>query len=422
MKTLNDWLGHIEHLHSKIIDMGLERMLVMNERMGIKFDCPVFIVGGTNGKGSVCAYLEAALLSAGYKTMLHTSPHLFRFNERARINGRYATDEELIPHFEKVERLRGDLTPSYFEFSLLAILSLFQSQKPDAVILEVGLGGRLDAVNTIEPSVSIVTSIGIDHVAYLGDTREKIAWDKAHIYRTGRPAVCGDRNPPSTLIGYAREIRADLRVAGVNFDFQENGGGWTYRDSSVCLENLPYPKMQGKYQLSNASAMICALLSVSGELPIERRDIEHALGRAELTGRFQTVGTDPEIIVDVGHNPHAAKELADTLRRTDTGGRTIAVCGMLSDKDRRSVCAIMKDVVSEWFLGDLGTVRGGKAADLAGFLEEAGVSRESVNIFPSVEAALLNAQKEAVHPDRIIAFGSFLTVTEVLKTLHVPVK
>ncbi len=421
MKTLQDWLSYISHLHNKRVDLGLEKVRLMIKKLNISFPCPVFIVGGTNGKGSVCGFLEAALRSAGYKTALHTSPHLLNFNERARLNGKFVSDEILIKYFELVEAHRDGLALSYFEFTLLAILKWFQDEKPDAVILEIGLGGRLDAVNTMEPTVATITSIGIDHTSYLGNTREEIAWDKAHIYRPGKPAICGDIRPPQTLIDYAKEINANLLIAGQDFKFTCKDGCWNYAGPAWNLEALPLPAMRGHYQIYNAAAAIATLEAQRERLPITRQNIEHALKSVQLTGRFQTVSKNPELVVDVGHNPHAARELAKSLNFYPVKGKTRAVFGMLKDKDRASVCRIMKDSVDQWYVADLGSIRGGKAEDLAAFLIAAGVPAEKIKSFNSVNNALQNARKDSSEIDRIIAFGSFLTVTEILTVLDLKV-
>ena len=341
-ETLDAWLHHIEGLHAQAIDLGLDRMETMLKRLDIRFKCPVFTVGGTNGKGSTCAFIESALLAGGYSVGVHTSPHLIRFNERVRINGEDAKDEELIRQFEKVEAARGEMTLSYFEYTLLGILLLFAEKDLDAVVLEIGLGGRLDAVNTVEPSVSVITSIGIDHTAYLGTTRESIGWEKAHIYRSGKPAICADANPPITVEQYADKIGAELLVIGKTFRFEHNHGDktWNFFGSRGELRNLPLPTMPGEHQLNNASGAFEALQCMQGKLPLKREAFESALLNTRITGRFSKVRNAPEVYLDVGHNPHAAKELAKTLSGLPKATRQVAVFGMLSDKDRAQVCRI----------------------------------------------------------------------------------
>ncbi|WP_282164160.1 bifunctional tetrahydrofolate synthase/dihydrofolate synthase [Turicimonas muris] len=422
MQTLEQWLSFIEHLHSKTIDMGLERMNKMIKKMDIKFDVPVFTVGGTNGKGSICSYLEHILQAQGYKVGVHTSPHLIRFNERAKVNGQYIADEEFCKYFEEVEKARGELTLSYFEYTLLAILKLFQEKHLDAVILEIGLGGRLDAVNTVDPTVSIIASIGIDHTAYLGNTREEIAWDKAHIYRHNKPAICGDKNPPETLISYAKEIGALLEINGKDFEGIKTGdNSWNYAGPKWKLNDLPLPSMKGVYQINNASAALAALEAVEDQIEVDRSSIETGLKTALLSGRFQKIQSKPEIIVDVGHNPHAAVQLAETLKANPIGGKTYAVFGMLSDKDREKVCSIMGSCADCWMVCDLPGERGGKAEDLQKCLIKEGVADDQIKIFANVEYGLQNALKTARSTDRILVFGSFVTVSAALTVLKVPV-
>ncbi len=420
-RTLSQWLQHVEAGHDKVIDLGLDRMREMIKRMDLSFDCPIFTIGGTNGKGSTCAYIERSLIEAGYKVCEHTSPHIIRFNERARINGQTADDESLCRHFERVEQARDGLSLSYFEFTLLAILSLFKEESPDAMVMEIGLGGRLDAVNSLNPSASIVTNIGIDHTAYLGNTREEIGFEKACIYRSGKPAICSDTNPPETLVKYANKIRADLQLIGRDFFYEKNANCWTFRNKQRILERLPLPKMHGEYQLRNASAAIQALLDMSPKLPVTFDAIGRALQTTQVEGRYWKISDKPIMILDVGHNPHAAEQLAKTLREEPIKGNTIAVCGMLKDKDRKSVCKAMSEVVDFWCLSDLPSERGGKASTLKKILIDLGFSPKCVRTYPSVSEAIEEAKSVAKDTDRIIVFGSFLTVAAAIEFLGLQV-
>lgn len=422
--TLDEWLHFIETLHSKAIDLGLERMQTMLKRMEIRFSCPVITVGGTNGKGSTCNCMEQILLSQGYKVGVHTSPHLIRFNERARINGSFVSDEELIRHFKKVEEARKELTLSYFEYTLLGILSLFKEKDLDVLILEIGLGGRLDAVNTVESDAAIVTSIGIDHVAFLGDTREKIGWEKAHIYRKGKPAVCADPEPPLTLVEFAENLGSDFITYGRDYSFFRGGQepSWSYDFRGTHFFKLPLPALEGEHQLRNAAGAITVLLSLQDKLPVSEEAICSGLRRMEVTGRFQKVSENPEIILDVGHNPHAAKELAKTLNVHPVTGRKIAVMGMLKDKDRAQVCRILSQSFDFWFLADLWGPRGGSACELKEFLLEVGVQEDRILCFDNVENAVKASINMADSTDTIVVLGSFLTVTGALQYLHLSVK
>lgn len=295
--TLDAWLSHLERAHPVGIDMGLTRIGQVKAALQLEFACPVITVGGTNGKGSTCAFLETILVRAGYKVGCHTSPHLLEFNERARVNGQNVTDDELLPHFEAVEAARTSLAEpvslTYFEFTTLAILHLFASRGLDAVILEVGLGGRLDAVNIIDTDCAIVTSIDIDHTEYLGDTREKIAFEKAGIFRSGKPAICGDPAAPQTLIDHAEAIGADLWLVGRDFRYEAQAGAerqqWSYLGREKRYPALAYPALRGANQLINASAALAALEALRPVLPVSAQDIRLGLANVELPGRFQVL-------------------------------------------------------------------------------------------------------------------------------------
>ncbi|MBQ8828662.1 MAG: bifunctional tetrahydrofolate synthase/dihydrofolate synthase [Burkholderiaceae bacterium] len=424
MKTLKEWLEHVESLHAKSIDLGLERMQKMLKVMNIHFDCPVILVGGTNGKGSTCNCLEQILLSAGYQVGVHTSPHLIHFNERVRVNGVMASDEELLPHFSKVEECRDETTLSYFEFTLLAILDLFYSKHLDVLILEIGLGGRLDAVNTLEPTASIVTTVDIDHTGFLGNTRDAIGWEKAHIYRPGKVAICADEQPPETLVQYANKIQAKTVFSGRDYHYQidAENSKWTFVLGEKVFADLPMPALPGEHQIRNVSGALAVLLSIQNELPVQRKDIENGLMSMHVTGRFERVSQNPEIILDVGHNPHAARALKKALNESVCKGKTYAIFGMLADKDRSSVCEIMKDSIDEWVLLDLDGPRGGKAEDLESFLVHFGVQASKIQKCISMIQALETIQYKMKPTDRIIVFGSFLTVSSAIEALHLTIK
>ncbi len=416
ISTLDDWLNYIEKLHAKPIDLGLDRMKEMIRRLGIGFDSPVITVAGTNGKGSTCTFIETIFREAGFRTALHTSPHLLRFNERALLNGREVDDESLIRAFREVEKARAGMPLTYFEF---------QDAKPDVVILEIGLGGRLDAINAVDPDVSVVAAVGIDHTAFLGDTREKIGLEKAHIFRTGRPAICSDPEPPQSLIEYAHEIGAKLSL--INRDFrvtEHDDGSFRFSMNDEALE-LPRPGLAGENQYRNAAGAVAAVLALKDRLPVDREAFARGIARARITARFERVSEDPcETILDVGHNPQAAEVLADNLRRYKRPGElTLAVFGMLTDKDRAKVTATLAPEIDEWFYAGLPGPRGGEAALLAPFLEAAGVAPSAMTPSETVSQALEKARvrarelKEAGKDVRIIIFGSFVTVGEALECL-----
>ncbi|CAN5229133.1 bifunctional tetrahydrofolate synthase/dihydrofolate synthase [soil metagenome] len=419
--TLVEWLARLESMHPKAIDMGLERVARVGEKLGLRFDCPVITIGGTNGKGSTCAMLESILLQAGYRVGLYTSPHLLHFNERARVNGEPAADQELIDGFEAVEAARGDVSLTYFEFSTLAILRLFSSAKLDAVILEVGLGGRLDAVNIIDADVAIVTSVDIDHTEYLGDTREKIGFEKAGIFRSSKAAICSDPIPPKSLVAHAEAIGADLWLLGRDFNYSGDKQQWNYGGRNQRRNSLGYPSLRGANQLLNASAVLAALEVLRARLPVSAQEVRNGLVMVDLPGRFQVLPGRPSVILDVAHNPHAAAALAQNLENMGFYRFTYAVFGAMRDKDIDGVIAQMKSVVDHWCVTDLPLKRAAGSCELekkllaTGVVPQSGADAEStIQVFDSPAKAYANAMSRAGENDRIAVFGSFLTVAGVM--------
>ncbi len=419
--TLDQWLSRLESLHPKAIDMGLERVSAVAARLGLVFDCPVITVGGTNGKGSTCAMLESMLLQGGYRVGLYTSPHLLRFNERARINGLPAGDEDFCRAFAQVEAVRGDVSLTYFEFTTLAIMKLFAGAGLDAVILEVGLGGRLDAVNIIDADVAIVTSVDLDHMDYLGDTREKIGVEKAGIFRPGRTAICSDPSPPATLVEHATAIGADLWLFGRDFNYAGDRQQWNYGGRSMRRNSLAYPSLRGANQLLNASAALAALEALRDRLPLGAQEVRSGLVLVELPARFQVLPGRPAVILDVAHNPHAAATLAQNLDNMGFYPYTYAVFGAMADKDIAGILAHLKDRIDHWYLCDLPLPRAASTAMLTDALRAAGIeargdagAERSVLSFASPAEAYAEARKHAGENDRIAVFGSFLTVAGVM--------
>lgn len=401
--------------------MGLERITRVKEALNLSFNSLVFTVGGTNGKGSTCALLESILLAASYRVGCHTSPHFLRFNERARINGQEVNDEDLLVHFEKVERARASLpnalSLTYFEFTTLAIMSLFSAAQLDAVILEVGLGGRLDAVNIIDPDCAIVTSIDLDHMEYLGNTREKIAFEKAGIFRSNRPAICADPVPPQSLIEHAETIGADLWLLGRDYNFQGDKQQWGWAGRNKRFSGLGYPALRGANQLLNASAVIAALMAVRNRLPVGAQEIRNGMAWVELPGRFQVLPGQPTIILDVAHNPHASATLAQNLDNMAYHPYTIGVFGAMADKDIEGVLKPMLDKIDFWYFTDLPTTRAAKANELAVRLRALGfkeTTESGISEFSDPAKAYEAALKKAGEGDRIAVFGSFYTVAGVL--------
>jgi len=419
--SLNDWLLYLERMHPKAIDMGLDRVAAVAQILGLKFSCPVITVGGTNGKGSTCAMLESILLQGGYRVGLYTSPHLIHFNERARINGEIASDSSLCAAFEKVDAARRDISLTYFEFSTLAILLLFVEAGLDAVILEVGLGGRLDAVNIIDADVSIVTSVDLDHQDYLGDTREAIGFEKAGIYRAGRAAICSDPAPPASLIDHATTIGADLWLFGRDFNYSGDRQQWNYGGRSLRRNSLAYPSLRGANQLLNASAALAALEALRDRLPLGAQEVRNGLVMVELPGRFQVLPGRPQVILDVAHNPHAAATLAQNLDNMGFFPFTYAIFGAMSDKDVLGVISHLKDKIDHWYLTGLPLDRAADTQYLADCLRQAGVQESTdkgaectIQHFPNPQEAIIEAKRLATENDRIVVFGSFLTVAGVM--------
>lgn len=410
LHTLDDWLAYIERLHPQTIEMGLQRVEEVRARLNIRFGCPVITVGGTNGKGSTCAMLQAALTQSGYRVGLYTSPHLHRFNERARIGGDMLPDEALVRAFELVEQARGDVRLTYFEFTTLAILRLFAEAGLDAVILEVGLGGRLDAVNVIDADVAIVTNVDIDHVDYLGATREAIGFEKAGIFRSGRTAICGDPQPPESLLRHAQATGADLHLIGRDFSCAGDGRTWNYRGAGLTLERLDYPSLPGEHQVANACLALAALEALAPRLPVGEQAVRAGLRLANVPGRFQVLPGHPAVILDVAHNPHAAAVLADNLRRMGSQGLTYAVFGAMADKDVDGVIAAMRNAVGRWYVCDLPLARAATASQLKARLLAAGLAENGIAVFGSPQEALDAAKSVAGENDRIVIFGSFWTV------------
>ena len=419
-RTLAEWLAFIETLHPKSIAMGLERIAAVAARMGIRIDCPVITVAGTNGKGSTCAMIEAIYRHAGYRTGLYTSPHLLRFNERVRIAGDEAKDAALADAFGVVEAARtaadGTSMPlTYFEFSTLAALHLFAAARLDVLILEVGLGGRLDAVNLVEPDVAIVTTIDIDHVDWLGTTRDAIGREKAGIFRPGKPALCADPDPPLSLVAHARAVGAMLFRIGVDYRYEAQGTQWRYEGPGGARYGLPCPALRGEYQLRNAATALAAIDALHGRLPVAAGAVRDGLVHVALPGRFQVLPGRPAIVLDVAHNAQAARVLSDALSSMAYFPRTLAVFGMLKDKDIDAVVRALAPRIDRWYIAPLPGPRGASAARLAAVLANAGVDAHSIRSFVNVADAFDAARNDAHDTDRIAAFGSFLTVAAVLE-------
>ena len=416
MKTLDDWLAHCEQLHPKTIDMGLDRVRAVAERMGLRFDCPVFTVAGTNGKGSTCAMLEAILTQAGFRTGLFTSPHLVRFEERCRIRGQNVDASDLVAAFARVESARAEISLTYFEFTTLAILDTLARAGLDAVILEVGLGGRLDAVNIIDTDCAIITSVDIDHAELLGDTREKIGFEKAGILRTGRPAIVSDPVPPQSVIDRATEIGADLWLLGRDFNYSGDKQQWAWAGRGRRYAGLAYPALRGANQLINASGVLAALTAMRQQLPVTAQAVRNGLALVDLPGRFQVVPGQPALVLDVAHNPHSVAALALNLDAMGFYPTTHAVFGAMADKDLAPMLQRMDPLVDRWYFADLPTPRAASGAALQAAWQAVTKRTDAVSaVFSTPLDALHAAAAKAQAADRIVVFGSFYTVGGVLE-------
>lgn len=412
-QTLDQWLEHIERVHPRTIEMGLARVSAVRDALRLDHSCPVITVGGTNGKGSACAMLEAILDHAGYRTGCYVSPHLLRYNERVRLARSDASDGDLVRAFAAVEAARGDVALTYFEFGTLAAMWLFAEKRVEVAVLEVGLGGRLDAVNAFEPDCALVMSIALDHMDYLGETRETIGAEKAGIFRPGRPAICADYDPPRALVERALEIGAQLLLIGRDFGCEAGPRQWRYWGPRGERHALPHPALRGDYQVPNAAACLAALDALRALLPVSANDIRTGLLTAVNPGRFQVLPGRPAVILDVAHNPAAAAALARNLARLPREGPTLAVFAMLKDKDADGVIAAVKGEVDEWFVSGIAAERGGDSGFIRNALARAGVI-ETVSSYDSVAAAYAAACDKAGQNARIVVFGSFHTVAAVV--------
>lgn len=405
-RSLVDWLSYLEQIHPVNIDMGLDRVGAVARRMSLtELPFKVVTVAGTNGKGSSCAMAASILMAAGYKVGVYSSPHLLRFTERVRVDGLELSDGDHCEAFAAVEAARAEIALTFFEFATLAGLWLFRRAAPDVLLLEVGLGGRLDATNVVESDVAMITSIALDHCDWLGDTREAVAVEKAGVYRGGKPAISGEPNPPSTIASEARRLGACLRQVGVDFAADEHDEDWDYHGLHHW-QALPKPALP----LMNAVTVLAALESLGLPLPLPETAIRQGLADARLAGRMQRLQSAPLVIVDVAHNPHSAAYLANQLRLIPCQGKRRAVVGMLKDKDMAGSLAELDGLIHEWHLASLHGPRAATSAQLAAALGEQGPAA----LFESVTEAYGAALAASSPDDMVIVFGSFYTVADVL--------
>jgi dihydrofolate synthase/folylpolyglutamate synthase len=413
-RSLEDWLDYISAQHPATIALGLDRVREVADGLDLHEARATITVGGTNGKGSTCAMLERILLEAGYHVGLYTSPHLLRYNERVRFKGEEATDDALVEAFERVEKARKDVPLTYFEFGTLAAFTFFQRMRAEVLILEVGLGGRLDAVNIIDPDVACVVSVDLDHQAFLGNDRESIGFEKAGIFRAGRPAIFGDLDPPKRLVEHAEKIGAQLQVLGRDFRYEAKPGQWDFFGRKSTKHALPMPGLRGAWQLKNASVALAALDEIASRVPVSLGEVKRGLTLAHVEGRLQVIPGRPSIVLDVAHNPHAARALASGLGDMPFAENTLAVFAMLADKDIGSVVDAMRGRIDPWYVSAAQAERAASAAQVAEVLFEKHLA-DRTRMFATVASALDAARRDAGPNDRIVVFGSFYTVAEALR-------
>jgi dihydrofolate synthase/folylpolyglutamate synthase len=414
--NLHDWIGYIETIHPSTIDLTLERIKVVIERLNLDISFPILTIGGTNGKGSTCSILESIYREAGYKVACYTSPHFLHFNERIKIQAVAVTDELICEAFSRIESAREGVTLTYFEYGTIAAMIIFSEAHVDVAILEVGLGGRLDAVNVFDADCSIVTTVDLDHMDYLGHTREAIGFEKAGIYRTEKTAICGDFDPPQSLIKHAELIHADLKIIGKDFGYEVHHDSFDFLIDSTFVMNVPLPKLQGDFQLANATNALMAVKAMEDILPLTEISIQKGITLTLLPGRFQEVKKMPSLIFDVAHNPQAARSLSHNLKTHVVPGKTIAVFSILKDKDIFGVINVLNLDIDDWFIAEIQNERAASIETISNTIQKINPSAH-IEAFKNIQEAYQFASKEVTRNDRIIVFGSFFTVADIMKII-----
>ncbi|MEC7306598.1 bifunctional tetrahydrofolate synthase/dihydrofolate synthase [Vibrio crassostreae] len=402
--SLEMWLDYLSNIHTTAIDLGLDRVQAVASKANLTKPAQhVITVAGTNGKGSTCALMEAILLDAGYSVGVYSSPHLIRYNERVRINGQDLSDEKMVQSFDFIEKERGEISLSFFEYGTLAALRAFQTEAVDVVLLEVGLGGRLDATNIVEHDVSVITSLAVDHVDWLGDDINVIGFEKAGIYRSGKPAICGQPKPPATVAAHADDIKAEFYQVGIQYTYDVDGDTWNWRSGAFQLESLPIPNLP----LPNAATALMAL--GTSELSISDVNVVNGMKNAQLPGRMQQISEQPVIVLDVAHNPHSAEYFAQQVTKKYAGKNLHVVVAMLHDKDIPATLEVLAPIATHWYPASLQGPRAATVAELCQSLPDS-VEQHS-NPVAAFEAALAAAKGD----DVVLVVGSFHTVGEVLE-------
>jgi dihydrofolate synthase/folylpolyglutamate synthase len=414
-ESLDEWLSWQETLHPSEIELGLARVAEVFGRLhSERFTCPVITVAGTNGKGSSIRLLESIYLACGYTTAAYTSPHLLHYNERICLNGKSVSDDEIVTAFERIDTARAEVSLTYFEFGTLAALDIFMQHRPDVVLLEVGLGGRLDAVNIIDADVALITSISLDHTGWLGNDRETIGYEKAGIMRAGKPAVCSEPDIPESVLRHAQQLGTSLHQIEKEYHYQLDDNQWYWQTKSINL-TLPFLSLHGLHQYQNAAGVIMVVQLLQSELPVTEQGLETGLKNAQLAGRYQKLSHNPDWIFDVAHNPDGLVKLAQNLSREQSRGRTLGLVGMLTDKDVASALAEITEQIEEWHLVALPTPRSAKVEELKAILEKLEVKPSDIHVYETISRAITTIEKLALETDRIVVFGSFYTVSEVMK-------
>lgn len=413
--SLAAWLNWQEGFHPRPIDLGLQRTALVFQKLNPEKIKPATItVAGTNGKGSCVAFLEAIYKAQGYKVGTYTSPHILRYNERIKINGVPVVDELICAAFERIDAARGEVSLSYFEFGTLAALDIFARSNLDVQILEVGLGGRLDAVNIVDPDVAIITSIDIDHIDWLGETREAIGREKAGIFRNNIPAIISDLNPPQSLLETAKEKQALLFCLSKDFSYEKSASYWNWLAGQQCYTHLPYPVLKGEHQFRNASAVILAVTKIQSQLPVTEAAIHYGLRHAQLMGRFQLcIGEEIPVLLDVAHNPQAVRTLVEHLDENFADKKIHAVFAMMKDKDINAVIELIKDKISDWFIAPLANPRAATKEIMQTCFKQQDIHQVMMD-FDSFSGAFAAAKQNAQKNDLILIFGSFFLVSEYL--------
>lgn len=419
--SLSEWVHYQENLHSHRVELGLHRVRIVWQRIlagGQRIECPVIVVGGTNGKGSTVAFLESMYLQAGYHPIAYTSPHIDRYNERIRIAGENITDQQLVDAFEVIQLARNDISLSYFEFGTLAAFYIAARNSPDVLILEVGLGGRLDAVNILQHDVAIITNIAMDHMEWLGDSREKIAVEKAGIARSARPLILADTDMPVSLYAQAARIGAHGICLGQDIFIDKASGGWQYHYFDQTYTDLPFPGIPGEHQLKNAAAAICAVNCLESRLPVSESSICAALLNTRLSGRFEKVCSQPDIYLDVAHNPAAAQVLSQMIEKLNTSGRWIAILALQCNREPEPFLAPLLNIIDVWYVTGISGDLGHPTAKLAKAVRE-GRFDVPVRQMPHIREAIQDAAMIADNRDHVIVLGSFYAVSEARSALYV---